>query len=812
VVKAPVWIEKMGAGMNDEQRLSQILELAFDQPLNHRRAWIEGQTRDEPALREKALEALDHAVLSSFLTGGIGAPTHSEGSVMQSLLPGALVGVWTIVEALDRGGMGEVYLVARADGVYEQRAALKIVGGETPNNEALRLFDAERRLLARLEHPGIARILDGGAGPDGRPFMVMDYVPGTSLSAAVIASGMALRARLQLFVKLLSAISHAHGRLVIHRDIKPANVMLTPEGEVKLLDFGVAALVSALQPAGPATIAVTPGYGAPELITGAPADVRTDVWGAGMVLFEMLTGRPPFEVHAILAGQTGPVALASTVTRAIEALRLQGDLDAILACALSVDPAERYASIELFAADIGRVLSHTPVSVRPPTPLYRMSRYVSRNRWQVLGAGGIAATLMIGLAGTLWQADQARQERDVARREEARLRAMQQATFTMFANAADRSENLDARALVKQSADRVRQEFDADPRAAAPVLAMFGELFFLMNDYEAAEVLLRPLVDAPSGVREEDRAMARHDLSVVYARRADFGEARVLLEGAQAYWNTRPQRYANEILSARIAEAQILTGENKVEAARDLLLTTVPQRLALSGLAHMETVFVYNSLGSAQFRLAAYDDALAAFTQAREALFLLGRIESPDGLNVMNNLASLKHVTGQRDEAALAYEEAIGLRRSLYGPSAALAVLLMNRAKLAVEQSDAQTALGYYDHAIPMADEFAGASSPPGIAARAGRVEALVLAGLSDEALRAARGLEELVEDAGQSQSVYGGLSLVASARALAASGQAARAHLVLDQAHALFTAIGPQAGRQLQAVEKLRAEIEPAQ
>lgn len=795
-----------------KEKLASLLEQSFDLPVTERRAWVETKTKDDLELRSEALEALDSVLLTSFLTGGISSSGAPSIALDQSLEVGMAIGVWTVIDHIDGGGMGEVYLASRSDGVYDQTAALKIVGGITPEPEALKLFDAERRLLAKLEHPGIARILDGGTSPEGRPFMVMEYVQGEILSTKVAGSGMSLRERLQLFLKLLSAVSHAHGRLVIHRDIKPANVMLTKDGEVKLLDFGVAMTMSALRD-GKTTnrVPTTPGYGAPELASGAMADVRADVWGAGMVLFEMLAGRPPFDASAILAGQTGSPVLASSVTRDISASQLQGDLDAILACALSTDPTARYQSVEHFAADIRRLLDRAPVAARKGGHVYRLSRYVSRNRWQVTGATGIAVTLFAGLLGTLWQADQARQERDVARREEARLRAMQQATFTMFAKAGDRSENIDARELVKQSADRVRQQFNSDPQTAAPVLQMFGELFFLMNDYEAAEVLLRPVIEAQSGVTEEDRAMARHDLSVVLARRAEYPQARPLLEAAQEFWSADPRRYENELLSSRLSQAQILTGENEVEAARDLLVATLPDRLALSGLAHMETVFVYNSLGSAQFRLGAYEEALSAFSQAREALRLLGSVESPDGLNVMNNLASLKHVTGRRDEAAIAYDKAIGLRRSLYGPSAALSVLLMNRAKLSVELGDANTALKHYEEAILMADEYAGASSPPGFAARAGRIEALVASGQVDTALGQANSLSQLVDEAGHSESLYGGIAKLATARALAATGSIEEALKSLDEAQALLTAIGAQGTRQLQAVATLKEEIERA-
>ena len=307
-------------------------------------------------------------------------------------LAGALIGPYRVVRPLGHGGMGTVFLGVREGGDFTQRVAIKLVRG----GEALvQRFRQERQILAALEHPNIARLVDGGTTPDGLPYLVMEYVDGTPIDD--YARNLSTAEKLRLFLQLCDAVQYAHRALVIHRDIKPGNVLVTPDGAPKLLDFGIAKLASPeTRPDATVTRLMTPEYASPEQLLGRQVTTATDVYSLGVLLFELLTGTKPFAAETRTA--TTEAARASTRDRA-----LRGDLDTILACALDVDPARRYGSVERFADDVRRHLSGHPVLARPATFVYRATKFVRRNRFVVAAAAAAVVVTAIAFAMTLHQ-------------------------------------------------------------------------------------------------------------------------------------------------------------------------------------------------------------------------------------------------------------------------------------------------------------------------------------------------------------------------------------------------------------------------
>ena len=307
-------------------------------------------------------------------------------------LAGSLIGPYRIVRPLGHGGMGTVFLAIREGGDFTQRVAIKLVrGGEL----LVQRFRQERQILAGLDHPNIARLIDGGTTSDGLPYLVMEYVDGTPIDE--FARGLTTAEKLRLFLQLCDAVQYAHRSLIIHRDIKPGNVLVTADGTPKLLDFGIAKLASPeTRPDATATRLMTPEYASPEQLLGRQVTTATDVYSLGVLLFELLTDAKPF-----VADQRTPsteAARASTVARA-----LRGDLDTILACALDLDPQRRYGSIERFADDVRRHLSGHPVLARPATFAYRASKFVRRNKLTVAAGAAIAVVTAIAFATTLHQ-------------------------------------------------------------------------------------------------------------------------------------------------------------------------------------------------------------------------------------------------------------------------------------------------------------------------------------------------------------------------------------------------------------------------
>jgi len=357
----------------------------------------------------------------------------------QASSAGRRFGVWQTERLLARGGMGEVWLAHRADGQHEQKTALKILSPYLAAPDSLHRFRRERGLLARLEHPNIARLLDGGVSAQGEPYLVMEYVEGVRLDRYCKQRRLSVRQRLQLFVKVCAAVNAAHQYLVVHRDLKPSNILVTSDGEPKLLDFGIAKVIDAeagLELTATGNLFLTPMYASPEILRGQPATVASDIYSLGVVFYELLSGHRLFD-----ASKLSPVALIEAVTQQdvprpsviAESERdekLDSDLDSIALKALAKNPDERYASASQFADDIRRYLRGQPVIAVQSTWVYVARKFARRNRVAVSAAAVVLLSLAAGLAGTLWQAHIARQERSNA--EQRFNDARQLANYLLF--------------------------------------------------------------------------------------------------------------------------------------------------------------------------------------------------------------------------------------------------------------------------------------------------------------------------------------------------------------------------------------------
>lgn len=344
-------------------------------------------------------------------------------------LVGRRIGSYRIVSELGRGGMGAVFLAERDDDEYRQRVALK-VAHRARSQAALRWFRAERQILASLEHPHIARLLDGGTTADGVPYLVMEYVEGKPIDDYCFASALTIDQRLKVFRQVCAAVEYAHRSLIVHRDLKPRNIVVA-NGQAKLLDFGIAKLLGDAdhedspddEPGANTAGIMTPEYASPEQIRGGPVTAATDVFALGVLLYRLLTNRSPYRVsasdpHAVAAAvceqeATPPSAVADSRQAR---RRLAGDLDAIVLKAIQKAPAARYATVAQLIDDVDRHLSALPVAARPHAPLYRAGRFVVRHKLAVTAAALLLVTLIGGLGATLWQARRAEQQRARAER------------------------------------------------------------------------------------------------------------------------------------------------------------------------------------------------------------------------------------------------------------------------------------------------------------------------------------------------------------------------------------------------------------
>lgn len=333
---------------------------------------------------------------------------------------GRRFGAWQTTALLARGGMGEVWLASRADGQHEQQAALKILSPYLASPDSLDRFRRERQTLALLDHPNIARLLDGGMSPQGEPYLVMEYVEGVRLDGYCEDRGLTIPERLRLMIKVCAAVHSAHQYFIVHRDLKPSNILVNKNGEPKLLDFGIAKVVDsekALEQTATANVFLTPAYACPEVLHGEPVTVASDIYSLGVVLFELLAGHRPFDPSKL-----GPAGWLEAITErdaprpsslapAKWKTAIEGDLDSIVLKALAKNPRDRYASAAQFADDLKDYLAGEPVIAVPPSGWYIARKFICRNRAMVAAAAVLALSLAAGIAGTLWQAHVARQER-----------------------------------------------------------------------------------------------------------------------------------------------------------------------------------------------------------------------------------------------------------------------------------------------------------------------------------------------------------------------------------------------------------------
>jgi eukaryotic-like serine/threonine-protein kinase len=793
--------------MDDAQRWSRI-EALFDAAVEldptARAAFLDRECPD-PALRTE-VERLLHAERDSdgFLEASAGAPPQ--------LAAGSIIGEWRIGALLGRGGMGEVYAATRANRDFEQRAALKLLS-RFDAADARRRFAEERRILGRLEHPGIAHLLDGGEHA-GVPYAVMEYVDGVPLTAH--AHTLSLRARVELFLQVCAAVSHAHQHLVVHRDLKPGNILVTADGRVKLLDFGIAKLLDTA-PGGDVTqlIRASPDYCAPEQLRGEPVSASTDVYALGVILFELLTATRLWQLggmplmQAMERLRADQVPRPSTRVEGARQRQLRGDLDSIVLKSLRSEPALRYRSIDALADDLRAWLHSRPVKARDATLGYRFGRTLRRHRWWFAAGLAVFASLLLGLAGTAWQAREAAIERDLARREAERADAVRQYLMLMFRSAGERAQadSLTAQAVLDQAAARVFDELAADPDGYADIVIALAELYFSLDNYTGARPLLERLLREDAALDSEQRAMAQHDLAQIEFRDNQPASAADLLSAAQSFWNTQPQTYREEIAASRLLQSQIERVSGDPAQALRTLEQALPERVALSGETHRETATLVNNLGIAYFQIGRLDEAIARFEQANGIWAVLGLDRSADALNTLNNWAAAE-MRRQRPEAAVPiFERALSLRRELYPPSAALAALASNLGKTLTQLGRTDEALALLREAVALGTQYAGDSSVLVVSARLGLADALTAQGDPAAAAAELDALKPVIDATYGERHVLTAMLAISRARADRVRGDAAAAAAALDRAETLLRALEGAGAPYLPQIDALRRQ-----
>ena len=506
------------------RRIGQVLDAALASEPAHWPAVLDATCAGAPDLRrdvEELLARVDDA--RRFLESppaSAAAAVLAEVDAAQSTPPGSRIGAYRIEREIGRGGMSRVFLAERADGEFEQRVALKLLrpGLDTELDRAR--FRAERQILATLNHPNIARLLDGGLTNLGHPYLVLEYVEGQPIDDYCEQHALTVQQRLELFLMAAEATQYAHRNLVVHRDIKASNILVSTDHAVKLLDFGLAKLLdsSAYATASSSTHTVahwmTPEYAAPEQIRREAVTTLTDVYQLGVVLYRLLAGRLPFTAPdgdlraleaAVLRGNATAPSLTAAGSDPARARLLRGDLDAVVAKAMQTDPAERYASVDALADDIRRHMSGHPVRARRVSAAHRARRFVRRHRVETVSALAILISVLAGAGAAVWQARHAARERDlaqVASRESQAVTSFVLGLFEASDPAAARGDTMTAQQLVERAVARA-ELLRNQPLAQARMLEVTARLYRSLGQFAKAIAILQRAIairqSTPSG-------------------------------------------------------------------------------------------------------------------------------------------------------------------------------------------------------------------------------------------------------------------------------------------------------------------------
>lgn len=607
---------------------------------------------------------------------------------------------YRILRRLGEGGMGTVYLAERSDGDFVQQVALKLLNAAAEGSPILtERFCQERKLLARLEHPGIARLLDGGALADGKPFLAMEYVNGERIDAWSDRHGLDLPARVALFLKVCAAVDYAHRNLVIHRDIKPANILVTEDGTPKLLDFGIARVLdehAEVLATATAHDAMTLAYASPEQIERQPLTTAADVYSLGVVLYQLVAGKRPYQhlvtphllSNAIVSGQVVAPSRAVRLARAEDgrtsprARSVPRDIDAIVLKALRRKVDERYPSVGALAEDLQRFMEQRPVRARRGRQWYHLRRFVQRNRWPLMAGSAVLVAVMAGLVGSLLALHQARVARQLAEQREHQLQRMvdfQRSTL----------DSIDIQAMGHAMADaqraQVRSLLDRDTGGTATdVDARVDEAFARLGSTDIARNLLDTYVvtHALDGLRKDFpdapllAADMRRSLAGVLVHIGSYAHAvtelKTALVAEQAAAPTAPTLW----VATRVALADALYRNGEVDEAATVYQQSV-DAIAARPLADPLRV----AAESGQARVLFAKGHLEQARERQQALYdaLRQRLPATDNgvLRLRGDLVMSLIGLGLRDQALAQAQPLVALNKATRGPDDPLTLAAM---------------------------------------------------------------------------------------------------------------------------------------
>jgi serine/threonine-protein kinase len=813
-------------------RAEDLFAEALDRAAPERRAFVEAAAGGDDSLRDEVFALLAaHESAGDFLeTDAIAA-----AAAAPDPLPGTRVGPWRLGDCIGAGGMGRVYAGRRDDGAFEQRVAIKVMRRCLDTEDLLARFRRERAVLARLEHPNVARLLDAGVTEDGRPCIVMEFVDGAPIEPWCDERRCAVPARLRLFVQACDAVAAAHRRLVVHRDVKPANLLVTAEGTVKLVDFGIARLLdgAAGAPADPTVTSaggrvLTPAYASPEQLRGEPTTTATDVFSLGVVLHRLLTGAHPWPIDewraegrrtrrassAVEAGgpEVAAAATARSATPAQLVRRLRGDLDRIVAKALAPDPADRYGGAADLGADVVRYLRNEPVLATPPSTIDRARKFVRRHRAAVAITAGAAALLLVALAVTATALAQARAEASFATSLTdyfGRLLAQVDPWSEEPVTSIPRETKL-VDVAVRASAS-VGEEFAERPELEAAIRQTLGRTFTALGmtaEAEAELVRSHGLWSAARGDMDERSLDARHHLAVLRYEQDALTEAESMYRDVLAARTRVLGSYHDDTVDTLNNLALAVWAQGRYLEAEPIAREVLARRLDSGAPDRAEALIARSNLGLILRALGKLDEAEPLFREEIRLATARYGAAHPWTVTARNNLGTLLYDAERLEEAESLFREILARREESHGlHHDATLVALANLAAVVEARDRYDEAAELYERAIARNRE-AGHAPAQAAVAMVNLASCRRKQGQLDKALECYDECVALFGSADAPDAFGLGVALAGRATTLAAMGQREDARAGYAAARAIFVdAVGAEHDR-VKAIDEAVADL----
>ncbi len=697
-----------------DRLFEQALELegharaVFLAELDGREPELAGEVRELVALAAREDERLS---AGQVLTGPLWAAL--DAAQPATAVAGERIGAYRVLSELGRGGMAIVYLAERADGAFNQLVALKLLQTGAPPAELLRRFEQERQILASLSHPAIAGLLDGGVDERGRPYIALEHVEGEHLHQYCDRRGLGLEARLDLFAEIARAVQHAHRNLVVHRDLKASNLLVKADGQVKLLDFGIAKLLDpaaagpfAAPPTRTALRLMTPESASPEQVRGEVVTTASDVYQLGLLLYELLTGARAHRFTGVTAAEVERVicaeepkrpslaaispeqARARGTTPAQLARRLRGDLDTIVMKALRKEPERRYRSPAALLDDLELHRTGQAIAARRDSVSYRAGKFARRHRFG-LAVAALGGLLVVGYAVTVTlQASTIRHERDRARAEAAKAQEVKRFLIELFEVAGPEQAlgtEITARQVLDRGSERLVHELGGQPEIQAEMLAAVGEIYRQLGAFDRGERLLRQAVAALERGGSElalERAQAQLLLGRLRREQGDVEEAETLVRQVLGLRRERLPAGDPAVAEALRDLGQVMQMDGRLDEAEAFYQEALGLFRARYGEEHEEVASTIDNLGNVARERGSYGAAEDAFRQALEMRRKVLPGRHPAIATSLANLALALRAGGRYGEAEPLFLEALALSEKVLGPDHAWgAVTLSNLAQ-----------------------------------------------------------------------------------------------------------------------------------